>query len=139
MQNPEIAIQINNKKKSKILRININFAKFELSNSVLSRFTIYSEHNGLPKGIINSEDILFNLNKNDIKNGVFTLDVSDKNIWVKDKVFVAYQVLEPNFDGEFWICTGFLGNGLLRKYVENWQKISASIVPAINIDVSTEK
>lgn len=139
IQNPEVAIQIDSKKKSKILRINMNFAKFELTNSINSRFTIYSEKNGLPNEIINSEDILFDINKNNIKDGVFTLNVSDKNIWIKDKIFIAYQILEPNFNDEFRICAGLFGKGFLRVYVENWQKTSAGVVPAINIDVKTEK
>ena len=137
-QNPEVAIQIDSKKKSKILRINMNFAKFNLNNSVLSRFTIYSEKDGFPNQIINSEDLIFNLKKDDLKDGVFTLDVSQNNIWIENKIFVSYQVLEPHFENEFWICVGFFGKGFLRMYVENWKKISKSIVPAINIDVITE-
>ena len=139
MQNPEVAIQIDNKKRSKLLRIKMNFAKFELNNSLRSRFTIYSEKNGIPNEIINSEDIIFEISKQNIKNGVFTLDVSDKNIWINDRIFVAYQVLEPDFSDEFWISAGLFGKGFLRVYVENWQKISAGVVPAINIDVKTEK
>lgn len=137
-QYPEIAILINPKKRSKITKINMNIAKFELPSSVLSRFIIYSEKNGSPDQIINSDDLTFKLEKSNIKNNVFSLDVTNKNIWVDGKIFVSYQILDPVFNGEFRISTGFFGTGMLRMFVEEWKKLSTGIVPAINVDVKME-
>lgn len=138
-QYPEIAILIDAKKRSKITKINMNFAKFELQNSVLSRFIIYSEKNGFPDQIINSDDLTFTLEKSNIKSNVFTLDVTNKNIWVDRKIFVSYQILEPTFNGDFRISTGFFGTGRLRMFVEQWKKLSTGIAPAINVDVRREQ
>ena len=138
-QYPEIAILIDVKKRSKITKINMNFAKFELQNSVLSRFIIYSEKNGFPDQIINSDDLTFTLEKSNIKSNVFTLDVTNKNMWVDGKIFVSYQILDPTFNGEFRISTGFFGTGMLRMFVEQWKKLSTGIAPAINVDVRMEQ
>jgi len=138
-QYPEIAILIDAKKRSKITKINMNLAMFELPNPVLSRFIIYSEKNGVPDQIINSEDLLFTLDKESIKSNVFTLEVTNQNIWVEGKIFVSYQILDPTFSGEFKISMGFFGTGMLRMFVEHWKKLSAGIAPAINIDVKTEQ
>ncbi len=138
-QYPEIAILIDAKKRSKITKINMNLAMFELPNPVLSRFIIYSEKNGVPDQIINSEDLLFTLDKESIKSNVFTLEVTNQNIWVEGKIFVSYQILDPTFSGEFKISTGFFGIGMLRMFVEHWKKLSAGIAPAINIDVKMEQ
>lgn len=138
-QNPEIAILIAPKKRSKITKINMNIAKFELPNSVFSRFIIYSEKNGFPDQIINSDDLTFKLEKSNIKSNVFTLDVTNKNIWIDGNIFVSYQVLDPGFNGEFRISSGFFGKGMLRMFVEHWKKLSVGIVPAINVDLKAEQ
>lgn len=138
-QYPEIAILIDAKKRSKITKINMNFAKFELQNSVLSRFIIYSEKNGFPDQIINADDLTFTLEKSKIKSNIFTLDVTNKNIWIDGKTFVSYQILDPTFNGEFRISTGFFGTGMLRMFVEQWKKLSSGIAPAINVDVRMEQ
>lgn len=135
----EIAVPIQAKRKSKINKININFAKFEVSNPIPARFIIYSELDGKPDKILNSEDMFFSVSSDNIKDNVFTLDVSDKNIWFKDKIFVSFQPLDRNFKGSFWISAGFFGSSYFRNFVEKWRKLPASLVPSINIDVKTEK
>ncbi|ADQ81573.1 hypothetical protein J5295_01525 [Riemerella anatipestifer] len=135
----EIAVPIQSNSKSKITKININFAKFEINKPMPARFIIYSESEGKPDKILNSEDILFSIENENVKNNVFTLDVSDKNIWFKGKIFVSFQPLDRNFSGSFFISAGFLGSSYKRSFVEKWRKFPASIVPAINIDVKSEK
>lgn len=135
----EVAVPIRSKSKTKINKININFAKFDVSKPIPAKFIIYSEQDGKPDKILNSEDILFYISNENIKNNVFTLDISDKNIWFKDKIFISFQPLDRNFKGSFWISAGFLGNSYFRSFVENWRKLPASLVPSINIDVKTEK
>lgn len=135
----EVAVPIRSKSKTKINKININFAKFDVSKPIPAKFIIYSEQDGKPDKILNSEDILFYISNENIINNVFTLDVSDKNIWFNDKIFISFQPLDRNFKGSFWISAGFLGNSYFRSFVENWRKLPASLVPSINIDVKTEK
>jgi len=135
----EIAVPIQAKSKSKIIKININFAKFNISTPIPARFIIYSELDGKPDKIINSEDIIFLVNNENIKENVLSLNISDKNIWFKDKIFVSFQPLDRNFSGNFWLSAGLLGNTFIRSYVENWKKLPGGIVPAINIDVKSEK
>lgn len=134
----EIAVPIQSKNKSKITRININFAKFDVGKPMPARFIIYKDLEGKPDKILNEEDLLFELSNANLKDDTFTLDVTDKNIWFSGKIFVSFQPLDRNFSGSFWISAGILGNAYARSFVEKWKKLPASFVPAINIDVKME-
>ncbi|WP_297984885.1 carboxypeptidase-like regulatory domain-containing protein [uncultured Chryseobacterium sp.] len=135
----EIAISIEPKKNAKLLKIHINFAQFTLDKPLPTRFNIYDEKDGKPNQLINSEDLVFEISKSEIKDGVFTLDVSKKNIWLKGKYFISFQPLDRNFEGNFFVSAGFLGKAFQRSYLEPWRVLPASIVPAINVDVKIEK
>lgn len=135
----EIAISIEPKKNAKLLKIHINFAQFTLDKPIPARFNIYDEKDGKPNQLINSEDLVFEISKSEIKDGVFTLDVSKKNIWLKGKYFISFQPLDRNFEGNFFVSAGFLGKAFQRSYLEPWRVLPASIVPAINVDVKIEK
>lgn len=135
----ELAIPIQTKHKSKIAKININFSKFILDNPLPARFVIYSELNGKPNKILNEEDILVQITNNNIKENIFTVDVSNQNIWFSGKIFVSFQPLDKNFSGIIWVSAGVFGESLVRSFLENWRKLPLSLVPAINIDVKTAK
>lgn len=135
----EIAVPIQSKNKSKITKININFAKFDIGKPMPARFIIYSELDGKPNQILNEKDLFFEISNSNIKDNTFTLDVNDKNIWFKGKIFVSFQPLDRNFTGSFWISAGVLGNSFARSFLEQWRKLPASFVPAINVDVKMEK
>lgn len=135
----ELAVPIESKDKSKIIKININFAKFNLEKAISARFIIYSEVNGKPDQIWNKEDLLFQISNDNVKNNVFTLDISDKNIWFTGKIFISFQPLEKDFSDSFWISAGVFGNAYARSFLEKWRKMPMSLVPAINIDVKTKK
>lgn len=135
----EIAVPVKTKKKSKISSININFSKFDLKDPLPARFIIYTDLNGKPDQILNTEDILFQISNRDVKDGTFTFDVSNKNIWFSEKIFVSFQPLDKNFSGSFQVSAGVFGGAFARTNLENWKKIPLSLVPAINIDVKTKK
>ena len=135
----EIAISIETKKNTKLIKINLNFAQFTLEKPIPARFNIYDEKDGKPNQLVNSQDLVFEISKDAIKDGVCTLDVSRKNIWLKGKHFISFQPLDRNFEGNFFVSAGFLGKAFQRSYLEPWRVLPASIVPAINVDVKIER
>ena len=135
----EIAISIETKKNTKLMKINLNFAQFTLEKPIPARFNIYDEKDGKPNQLVNSQDLVFEISKDAIKDGVCTLDVSRKNIWLKGKHFISFQPLDRNFEGNFFVSAGFLGKAFQRSYLEPWRVLPASIVPAINVDVKIER
>ena len=135
----EIAISIETKKNTKLIKINLNFAQFTLDKPIPARFNIYDEKDGKPNQLVNSQDLVFEISKGAIKDGVFTFDVSRKNIWLKGKHFISFQPLDRNFEGNFFVSAGFLGKAFQRSYLEPWRVLPASIVPAINVDVKIER
>ena len=135
----EIAISIETKKNTKLIKINLNFAQFTLDKPIPARFNIYDEKDGKPNQLVNSQDLVFEISKGAIKDGVCTLDVSRKNIWLKGKHFISFQPLDRNFEGNFFVSAGFLGKAFQRSYLEPWRVLPASIVPAINVDVKIER
>ncbi len=135
----EIAISIETKKNTKLIKINLNFAQFTLDKPIPARFNIYDEKDGKPNQLVNSQDLVFEISKDAIKDGVCTLDVSRKNIWLKGKHFISFQPLDRNFEGNFFVSAGFLGKAFQRSYLEPWRVLPASIVPAINVEVKIER
>ncbi|WP_236682818.1 carboxypeptidase-like regulatory domain-containing protein [Riemerella anatipestifer] len=135
----EIAVPIQVKHKSKITKINLNLAQFNVNKAIPARFIIYSELDGKPHHILNKEDLIFEISSENLKDNTFSLEVSDKNIWFSGKIFVGFQPLDRNFTGSFSISAGLFGRSFMRSFVEKWRKLPASIVPAINLEIKTEK
>jgi len=136
----ELAVPIKISKKSKVKKINIHFAKFTSTVSIPIRFTFYTSFNNKPDKSINTEDYVFEIDKNKIVNGIFSIDVSSMNfILDKGKYYVSFQPLKNDFDGAFFISAGIFGGSYFRKFLEDWKTLPASFVPAINIDVQTIK
>ncbi|UKB83259.1 alpha/beta fold hydrolase [Chryseobacterium sp. MEBOG06] len=133
----ETALEFNAKKRSKIKNINLNIARYTSSQPVLMRYSIYSEKNGFPDKNILDEEITVELTEDMIKDGTYTLDVNDRNIWVQGKFFVGIQFLK-DFDGSIKISAALFRTGFIREFYGDWQKMSIA-APAINIDVKMDK
>lgn len=133
----ETALEFNAKKRSKIKNINLNIAHFTSTEPVLMRYSIYSEKNGLPDKNILDEEITIELTQAMIKDGTFTLDVNERNIWVQGKFFVGIQFLKE-FDGNMKISAALFRTGFIREFYGDWMKMSIA-APAINIDVKMDK
>lgn len=133
----ETALEFSAKKRSKIKNINLNIASYVSDQPVLMRYSIYSEKNGFPDKNILDEEITVELTEDMIKNGTYTLDVNDHNIWVQGKFFVGIQFLK-DFDGKIKISAALFRTGFIRKFYGDWQKMSIA-APAINIDVKMDK
>lgn len=133
----ETALEFKASKKSKIKNINLNIAKFTSDKPVLLRYSIYSEKNGFPDKNILDEEITVELTEDMIKDGTFTLDVNDKNIWVQGKFFVGIQFLKE-FEGRILISAALFRTGFLRVFYGDWKKMTIA-APAINIDVKVDK
>ena len=133
----ETALEFSTKRSAKINHINLNIAQFNSDKPVLLKYTVYSEENGLPGKSLLEEEINIELAKEQIKDGVFSLDVSDRNIWVKGKFFVGIQFLK-DFDGNVRISAALFKTGYLRQFYGDWEKVSIA-APAINIDVKVDK
>lgn len=133
----ETALEFNAKKRSKIKNINLNIASYVSTQPVLMRYSIYSEKNGFPDKNILEEEITVELTENMIKDGTYTLDVNDHNIWVQGKFFIGIQFLK-DFDGRIKISAALFRTGFIREFYGGWQKMTIA-APAINIDVKMDK
>lgn len=135
--NLETAFQFSTKKRAKIKRINLNVAHITADQPVILRYSIYSEKNGLPDKNISEEELDTQLTADKIKDGTFTLDIDEKNIWVQGRFFVAIHFLNQ-YKGEVKISAALLRTGYAREFYGEWQKIMIA-APAINIDVKVDK
>ncbi|MGH1519495.1 alpha/beta fold hydrolase [Chryseobacterium sp. JK1] len=133
----ETALEFNAKKRSKIKNINLNIAAYTSNQPVLMRYSIYSEKNGFPDKNILDEEITVQLTEDMIKDGTYTLDVNNHNIWVQGKFFVGIQFLK-DFEGTIKISAALFRTGFIREFYGDWQKMSIA-APAINIDVKVDK
>lgn len=133
----ETALEFNANKRSKIKNINLNISKYTSNQPVMMRYSIYSEKNGLPDKNILEEEITVELTEDMIKDGTFTLDVNDKNIWVQGKFFIGIQFLK-RFEGRINISAALFRTGYIREFYGDWMKMSIA-APAINIDVKVDK
>jgi pimeloyl-ACP methyl ester carboxylesterase len=133
----ETALGFNAKKRSKITNINLNIASYVSDKPVMMRYTVYSEKEGYPDKNILDEEITVELTKDMIKDGTYTLDVSDRNIWVQGKFFIGIQFLKE-FEGKINISAALFRTGFLRKFYGDWKKMTIA-APAINIDVKMDK
>lgn len=133
----ETALEFNASRRSKIKNINLNIASYTSDKPVVMRYSIYTEKNGFPDKNILDEEITVELTKDMIKDGTFTLDVNDQNIWVQGKFFIGIQFLKE-FDGRIFISAALFRTGFLRRFYGEWQKTTLA-APAINIDVKVDK
>lgn len=133
----ETALQFNTKKRSKIKNINLNIAKYSSTEPVLMRYSIYSEKDGFPDKNLLDEEITVQLTEDMIKDGTYTLDVNDHNIWVKGKFFVGVNFLKE-FNGYIKISAALFKTGFIREFYGDWKKMTIA-APAINIDVKMDK
>lgn len=133
----ETALQFNTKKRSKIKNINLNIARYTSTEPVMMRYSIYSEKDGFPDENLLDEEITVQLTEDMIKDGTYTLDVNDHNIWVKGKFFVGIQFLKA-FNGSIKISAALFKTGFIREFYGDWKKMTIA-APAINIDVKMDK
>lgn len=133
----ETALEFKTKRRSKIKNINLNIARFISTEPVMMRYSIYSEKNGFPDKNILDEEITVALTEDMIKDGTYTLDVNDHNIWVNGKFFVGIQFLKA-FNGSIKISAALFKTGFMRKFYGDWEKMTLA-APAINIDVKMDK
>ncbi|MCS4303429.1 alpha/beta fold hydrolase [Chryseobacterium sp. BIGb0232] len=133
----ETALEFNAKKNSKIKNINLNIAKYSSTEPVLMRYSIYSEKDGYPDENLLDEEITVELTEDMIKDGTYTLDVNDHNIWVKGKFFVGINFLKE-FNGFIKISAALFKTGFIREFYGDWTKMTIA-APAINIDVKMDK
>lgn len=133
----ETALEFNAKKRSKIKNINLNIARYTSTEPVMMRYSIYSEKDGFPDENLLDEEITVQLTEDMIKDGTYTLDVNDHNIWVKGKFFVGIHFLKA-FNGSIKISAALFKTGFIREFYGDWKKMTIA-APAINIDVKMDK
>ena len=133
----ETALEFNTKKRAKIKNINLNIAEFNSEKPVILRYTIYNDEKNRPGKSLLEEEITIELTQDKIRDGVFSLDVNDQNIWVQGKFYVGIQFVKE-FEGNIGISAALFRTGYMRQFYEKWDKVSIA-APAINIDVKVEK
>ena len=132
----ETALEFNTKKRAKIKNINLNIAEFNLEKPVILRYTIYNDEKNRPGKSLLEEEITIELTQDKIRDGVFSLDVNDQNIWVQGKFYVGIQFVKE-FEGNIGISAALFRTGYMRQFYGKWEKVSIA-APAINIDVKVE-
>lgn len=134
----EIAVYFGNNKRIKINRINVNVAELKADQPLQLSFNVYSKKDNLPYESIITETLTTSLTNAEIKNGVFTFDLSDRNVWVeKEDFFVSMQVLNY-FGGYLFLSGSFFHTVYKRDFYSKWDKITIA-EPSINIDVKILK
>ncbi|WP_226065074.1 carboxypeptidase-like regulatory domain-containing protein [Kaistella polysaccharea] len=134
----EIAVYFGNNKKVKINKINVNVAELKADQPLQISFNIYSLKDKLPFESIVSENLTAILTNDKIKDGVFTFDISDRDIWVeKEDFFVSMQVLN-SFGGYLFLSGSLFHTFYKRDFYSKWDKMSIA-EPSINIDVKILK
>ena len=129
----ELALPFDTKKRAKLEKININIAYFEADRPVFVRYNVYDEN----WNSILGEDLSILMNPKDIKNNEFSFDISEKNIWVKNKFYVSFQVLN-SFKGSIALSGTVFKPAFYRKNVGLWER-TPNVCPSLNIDVKVEK
>ena len=133
----ETALEFNTRKRAKIKNINLNIAEFNSEKPVILRYTIYNDEKNRPGKSLLEEEITIELTQDKIRDGVFSLDVNDQNIWVQGKFYVGIQFVKE-FEGNIGISAALFRTGYMRQFYGKWDKVSIA-APAINIDVKVEK
>lgn len=134
----EIAVYFGNSKRIKINKINVNVAELKADEPLQISFNVYSIKDKLPFESIVSENLTTILTNDKIKNGVFTFDISDRNVWVeKEDFFVSMQVLN-SFGGYLFLSGSLFHTFYKRDFYSKWSKMSIA-EPSINIDVKILK
>ncbi len=133
----ETAVEFSSNKKLKITKINMNFSRFELTTPIKVRYTIYDEKDGKPNNLILSKDIIATINKDDLDDFTYSLDVTNEKIWLEGKFFVGIQFIGQS-NGKVALSGALFRSGYYRSFYGNWEKIGMA-APAINIDVKVQK
>lgn len=133
----ETAVEFSSNKKLKITKINMNFSRFESTKPIKVRYTIYDEKDGKPNNLILSKDIIATINKDDLDDFTYSLDVTNEKIWLEGKFFVGIQFIGQS-NGKVALSGALFRSGYYRSFYGNWEKIGMA-APAINIDVKVQK
>ncbi|AQX86056.1 carboxypeptidase-like regulatory domain-containing protein [Elizabethkingia bruuniana] len=133
----ETAVGFKTSKKLKIMKINMNFARFDSSTPVKVRYTIYSEKDGKPDQLILNKEIIETISQSQITNQTFSLDVSKDNIWMQGNFYVGIQFI-GQASAKVALSGALFHSGFYRSFYGAWEKIGMA-APAINIDVKIKK
>ena len=133
----ETAVEFSSNKKLKITKINMNFSRFESTTPIKVRYKIYDEKDGKPNNLILSKDIIATINKDDLDDFTYSLDVTNEKIWLQGKFFVGIQFIGQS-NGKVALSGALFRSGYYRSFYGNWEKIGMA-APAINIDVKVQK
>ena len=133
----ETAVEFSSSKKVKLTKINMNFARFESTQPITVRYTIYDEVNNRPGNLILQKEIITTISKDQVVDQTFGFDVSKDNIWLQGKFYVGIQFI-GKADGKIALSGALLRAGYFRSFYGPWEKIPVA-APAINIDVKYKK
>ncbi|WP_379965353.1 carboxypeptidase-like regulatory domain-containing protein [Epilithonimonas sp. UC225_85] len=133
----ETAVEFSSNKKLKIIKININFSRFEATKPIKVRYTIYDEKDGKPNNLLLNKDIIATIEKDKLQDSTFSVDLSNEKIWLQGKFFVGIQFIGQS-DGKVALSGALFRSGYYRSFYGNWEKIGIA-APAINIDVKVKK
>lgn len=134
----EFALEFDNKKRVKILKINLNIPNFQNSDTLLLDFDILSRDNKLPSQSLLYQSLRDTLTLPKIHDGTYSLDISGKNIWVNKKdFFVSVKILNRN-GGQLNMNGALFHKFYYRNFFGEWKKLAIA-APSLNIDVKVEK
>lgn len=133
----ETAVEFSTSKRLKINKINMNFSRFESTTPIKVRYTVYDEKDGKPNNLILEKDIIATIDKDNLKDFTYSLDVSKESIWLEGKFFVGIQFIGQS-SGKVALSGALFRSGYYRSFYGNWEKIGMA-APAINIDVKVKK
>ncbi|WPC10575.1 hypothetical protein LEQ04_07435 [Riemerella anatipestifer] len=72
----------------KLQKINLNIVNLKTDKPLLMSFNVYSKKDGFPDKSLLNENLTVELTEDKIKDGIFSFDVSDKNVWINKQDFL---------------------------------------------------
>lgn len=134
----EFALEFSNKKRVKIVKINLNVINFSEKDTLLLDFDILGKEDKLPGNSIISHNLTDTLTFDKIKDGTYSFDISDRMVWVKKQdFFVSVKVLNRR-GGRLSLNGALFRKFYYRNFFGAWKKLAIA-APSLNIDVKVEK
>ncbi len=118
-------LKYNKKKKGHVVSLHFNIVGIQ-SDTFSFRVNLYDMKNGLPhKNILKSPIYC----RNTLKDGIFSIDLTDESIFIKEDSFLALELIEDLDHEGFFINSGFLRSPSYRRTTgeTEWKKTSVDL------------
>lgn len=134
----EFALEFNNKKKVRIMKIHLNLFPLSPNDTLYLNFDVLGKKGGEPSGSIISQNITDTVTASKLIDDTYSLGLSGQNIIInKQDFFVSVKVLNSK-SGRLSLHGALFRKFYYRNFFGKWKKLSIA-APSLNIDVKVAK